>query len=159
MNKVEKISLEIIIFSVMGIICFGAMLYLEGPQHSISRYVNYETTDWLFKVWMFTLAVGAVRNKRLKHTFLPIMGLIMFDSDPTYPMANTLHDISAVFFFTITTVVFLLEPKSRMTGLFMLASYSLYFISLFYGELLTITIVYLHFIKRVTLLNTRFRVT
>lgn len=153
MTNKQKITLEIIIFSLIGLICFGTMFYIQGPQNSISEYSHYTYTPYIFKFWLFALIIGAYRNKSLRYTILPLIGLILFDSHPNLPVSTIIHNINAILFFGITTLIFLLKPKNRLTGILMLFSYIFYYWSLYYGEIITITILYYHFINKIIRLN------
>jgi len=153
MTNVHKISLEIIIFSIIGLICFGSMFYLQRYQTSISIYAHHTYTNYIFKFWLIVLIVGAYRNIQLKYTIIPLIGLILFDSHLDFPISTIIHNINAFLFFGVTTITFLIKPKNRLSGILMLLSYGFYFYDLFIGEIITISIIYYHFIHKIIKLN------
>ena len=154
-NKVNKIIYEISIFAIIGIICFSAMFYLEGYQASISKYALYENTSYFFNFWLITLIIGAYRNPKLIYTIPAIIGLLLFDANPETPIINTIHNIFAFFFFGITTASFVLHKPSRLAGILMLLSYLIYFYDMFIGEIITITIIYYNYVRKIIILYSK----
>lgn len=153
MEKTHRILLEILFFALIGIICFGSMFYLEGFKHSISKYALHTPTVYFFKFWLITLMVGAYRNKRLKYTIPSLMGLVIFDANSEFPTVNIVHNAFAISFFLITTIRFMGHGPSRWSAFLMICTYPVYLWDIFIGEVLTISVIYLNFVRKAVALH------
>jgi hypothetical protein len=133
----------------------ASLVYIKGVQPSISIYSNYIETAYIFKIWMIILAIGASKNKMVRWAVYPCLGMAIFDSLTTDPIINVFHDIAAVGFFGSVTIQFLHRKFTRVTGILLLLSFFVYpFSGLFWGESLSILILYGHFLYKLYKLNT-----
>ena len=144
MKKVHKISLEIFLHCVFGLVCFLAMVYFRGVQPSLSSYAKFDETAIIFKTWMIALAYGASRNKTLRPAMLPLICLAAFDSNEKMQLTYAVHHVAATLFFVVCAVrIYLLKNKSIGVGIGLGSLVLLY--DLLWGELVMITMLYLFF--------------
>jgi hypothetical protein len=153
MNRKLKITLEILLQCFVGVFCLGLMVYLEGVQPSISEYTQFITTSVIFKSWMLYLAYGATKNKQLRNAVYPILGMAIFDINKADEIMNLLHNISAVSFFIVIIYGLITNKHSKYVGTIMLLSSGFLFFDIFWGEVIAISILYLHFFRKMLRIN------
>lgn len=148
LSKKNIATVEISISIFLTIFLLSLMYYFGGTQTALSKYALLDETRFLFKFWVFTLALGAARNSQFRYTAFPLLGLGMFDTVTTDLMTQIVHNISAYLFFGLTTYYMFQKKRSQIFGVLVILGSPVAVYSLFWAEMLFVGIIisYLIFI-------------
>ena len=147
--KKKTIAIEIVITLCIGVVAIPLMMYLEGIQQSLSAYAKHTDTIIIFKVWMLSLAYGAYRSSDMKGAHIPAILIAVFDLSIDNGYMDALHNMSAIIFMAVMIVA--LYERYKTTSMLITISLLTYpIIGMYYGELLTIIIMYGHYIRKAT---------
>ena len=139
----KKIAIETLLTLFISTVALLAMIYIQGPVHSISAYVTHDNTNVLFKLFMLTIIIGTYRSNKIEMCVCAL-GVAVFDISATNVLINVLHNISAILFMIwLVTTTYHKKPLLTACVALSLVLYPIF--GLYVGELTTIAIMYTYY--------------